>query len=105
MQVIANYIEWPHRQWAKISGKTLLFDNSRAQQIITIAKEARVGIFGIDGFLIIGESRKPDQDHSIDTSNITAEAHDECLAFLELRKDLDLWYELVLDSEQMEIEL
>jgi hypothetical protein len=102
MLVVTNKVEWPHRKWAKVSGRTLLFDNSWAKQIVVMAKDSGVGVFGIDSFQLFDKSVRPDQ--SIDTSSISAEAHNTCISFLEERQDLDLWYEVVLDAEKIEIE-
>ena len=65
----ASEIEAEFRSKAIIRGGLLLFRPADAVDLIRKCSEEKLGILGLDGFLITGNSTQPLMEHSVDFSS------------------------------------
>ncbi len=72
-----------------------------AQAAIEMTEYCRlhaIEVFGAEGFRLIGDRIQPQQEHSCDFGEETADRHDQLVEFLSRRLDVDLWFEVVADD-------
>jgi len=92
MDVESKYINH-----AAKGGGPLFFPAEIAILIIKDCKENNLRVLGIDAVKITDTYTQPFMDHSVDYSDMP-DIWDEAIEFIESRKHLDLWFEVVISD-------
>jgi len=79
-------------------GSVFVMKPSDAIGFVEHCQESGIAVYGVEGFLRVGEGIQPQQDHSCDYESPSDDGHSLTITFLKAREKTDLWFEVVTDE-------
>lgn len=79
-------------------GSIFLMQPNVAIDFINHCKKIGINVYGVEGFLRIGEGIQPQQMDSCDYNLPSEDAYSLTISFMRKRLDSELWFEVVTDE-------
>ena len=80
---------------ALIRGGVFLLSPTDAVRFVKTCQEQGIAVLGVEGFKVSGANLQPFQEHSIDFVEMTKDAYEATIQFLQDRQETGLWFEVV----------
>jgi len=69
-----------------------------AIDFVNHCKETGINVYGVEGFLRVGEGIQPQQQDSCDYDSPSDDVHSLTISFVRKRLNSELWFEVVTDE-------
>jgi hypothetical protein len=79
-------------------GSVFVMKPDSAISFVQYCKQSEVEVYGVEGFLRVGDGIQPQQEHSCDYDSPSEDGHSLTISFLKERLESELWFEVVTDE-------
>jgi len=79
-------------------GSVFIMKPSVAIRFVEHCQASGGAVYGVEGFLRIGDRIQPQQEHSCDYESSSDDGHSLTIGFLKDRLETNLWFEVVTDE-------